>query len=159
MYYLGEYYNEFSKKVTKYLWSEPFEDVAACRDLLLRRMEEMKRKETLILSVITKEEEFLGSVEVRGLGEYCPEVSVWIKESEWGNGYAYNALYEALKNVHFQYDKSEFYYEADIRNTGAMKLLRKFEKDYEIMEQDLEKVTTDSGKKLEMRGYILKYKR
>ncbi|WP_155832001.1 hypothetical protein [Butyrivibrio sp. WCD2001] len=50
----------------------------------------------------------------------------------------------------------EFFYEADIRNIGSMKLLRKFEDEYEIIEQELEKVTTDSGKELELQGYIMK---
>ena len=56
------------------------------------------------------------------------------------------------------YGKTAFYYEADIRNAGSMKLLRKFSDEYEIIEQGFERLTTDSGKDLELRGYILKAK-
>ena len=63
-----------------------------------------------------------------------------------------------LDDVRSKYDKTAFYYEADIRNTGSMRLLRKLEKKYEIIEQGLESVTTDSGKHLELQGYILKAK-
>ncbi len=50
------------------------------------------------------------------------------------------------------------YYEADVRNTGSVKLLHKFEDNYEIIEQGIEKVTTDTGKELELQGFILKIK-
>lgn len=37
-----------------------------------------------------------------------------------------------------------------------MKLLHKLESDYEIIEQEFEALTADSGKELELQGYILK---
>ncbi len=61
-----------------------------------------------------------------------------------------------LEYVRAKFNKTAFYYEADIRNTGSIKLLRKFEDKYEIIEQEIEKLTTDSGKYLELQGYILK---
>ncbi len=39
---------------------------------------------------------------------------------------------------------------------GSMKLLRKFADDYEIIDQGIEKMTTDSGKELELQGFVLK---
>ena len=56
------------------------------------------------------------------------------------------------------YGKREFFYETDIRNIGSIKLLHKFEDEYEIIEQELEKMTTDSGKELELQGYIMRAK-
>lgn len=79
-------------------------------------------------------------------------------ESEQNKGYAYEALNAVLDYVRSEYAKTEFYYEADIRNTGSMKLLRKFDKKYEIIEQEFERLTTDSGKNLELQGYVLKAK-
>ncbi len=46
--------------------------------------------------------------------------------------------------------------EADVRNIGSMKLLRKFADDYEFIDQGIEKTTTDSGKELELQGFVLK---
>lgn len=74
------------------------------------------------------------------------------------NGFisGYEALKAALDLAREKYGKTEFFYEADVRNIGSMKLLRKFENDYEIIDQGIEKITTDSGKKLELKGFVLK---
>jgi len=73
--------------------------------------------------------------------------------------YAYKALDEVFKYVSVKYGKDSFFYEANIRNIASTKLLRKFEDQYEIIEQGFEKLITDSGKKLELQGYILKVKK
>ena len=73
-------------------------------------------------------------------------------------GYAYDALNAVLNYVCSNYHKTEFYYEADIRNIGSMKLLQKFGDKYEIIKQDLEEVVTGSGKELKLQGYVLKLK-
>ena len=116
----------------------------------------MDREETLLFSILSKNDDFIGSVEIHGLTEDCLELGIWIIESQQIKGYAYEALNEVLTYVHSKYDKSEFYYEADIRNTGSIKLLRKFNEKYEIIEQRFERLTTDSRKKLELQGYILR---
>ena len=116
----------------------------------------MGREETLLYSILSKSDDFFGSVEIHGLTEDCPELGIWIIESEQNKGYAYEALNAVLDYVCSKYDKAEFYYEADIRNTGSIKLLRKFAEKYEIIEQGFEKLTTASGKDLKLQGYILK---
>ena len=118
----------------------------------------MQTGETLIYSVLSKEGAFLGSVEVHGLSEDCPELGIWIIESEQNKGYAYDALNAVLNYVRSNYHKTEFYYEADIRNTGSMKLLQKFGNKYEIIKQELEEVVTESGKELILQGYVLRLK-
>ena len=52
----------------------------------------MKRDETLIFSVIDADDRFVGSVEMHGLLDDCPELGVWIVESEQGKGYAFETL-------------------------------------------------------------------
>ena len=49
-----------------------------------------------------------------------------VKASEQNKGYAYTALKAALDQARDKYGKTEFFYEADVRNIGSMKLLRKF---------------------------------
>ena len=156
MRYLNNYFNGFNAEITKYQWPDPFESIEDARLMLQAFLDEMERGETLIFSILSKNDEFIGSVEVHGLTEDCPELGIWILTSEQNKGYAYEALNSVLEYVRAKYNKSAFYYEADIRNTGSKKLLYRFNEKYEIIEQGLEKLTTDSGKYLELQGYILK---
>lgn len=158
MKYINDYFNEFNAEITKYQWPNPFESIDDAKETLRKFMDEMDRNETLILSVLSKNGEFLGSVEVHGLIEDCPELGVWIAAAEQNKGYAYEALNAVLEYVRVKFNKTAFYYEADIRNTGSTKLLLKFKDKYEIIEQGIEKLITDSGKYLELQGYILKAK-
>ncbi|MBQ8314025.1 MAG: GNAT family N-acetyltransferase [Clostridia bacterium] len=158
MKYLDDYYNGFNAEITKYQWPDPFRHVEDARALLLEFLSEMQAGETLLYSVLSKEGAFLGSVEVHGLSEDCPELGVWIIKSEQNKGYAYDALNAVLNYVCSNYHKTEFYYEADIRNIGSMKLLQKFGDKYEIIKKELEEVVTESGKDLKLQGHILKLK-
>ena len=158
MKYLDDYYSGFNAEITKFQWPDPFESIEDARSMLQEFLNEMDREETLLFSVLSKNDTFLGSVEVHGLIEDCPELGVWIIESEQNKGYAYEALDAVLDYVCAKYDKTAFFYEADIRNTGSTKLLHKFDKKYEIIEQGFEKLTTDSRKNLELQSYVLKAK-
>lgn len=159
MRYLLDYYHGFNHEITKFQWPDPFENSDHAKDMLQEFLNEMEREETLLFSILSKNDVFLGSVEVHGLNEESPELGVWIVESEQNKGYAYEALKEVLNYVREKYGKLSFFYEADIRNIASTKLLQKFENQYEIIEQGVEKLTTDSGKALELQGYILKDKK
>ena len=156
--YLSDYYNEFDAEITKYQWPDPFESIDDAKELLQEFIDEMGRDETIFLSVLSETGEFMGSVEVHGLDEDCPELGIWIKKSEWGKGYAYQALKAALDIAMSKYGKTEFFYEADTRNVGSRKLLDKFKDEYDIEAQAAEALTTDSGKELELQGFILTLK-
>lgn len=158
MDYLNDYYKAFNEEITKYQWPDPFETEDDAKDLLQSFVDEMETKDTLLYSLLSEDGSFLGSSEVHGLKEDCPEVGVWIVQSEWKKGYAYTALKAALDAAFEEFGKTQFYYEADVRNIGSMKLLRKFEDEYEIIEEPSEKLTTYSGKELELQGFILKRK-
>ncbi|MCI8355408.1 MAG: GNAT family N-acetyltransferase [Lachnospiraceae bacterium] len=158
MKYLLDYYHGFNHEITKFQWPDPFEKSDDAKNMLSEFLDEMEREETLLFSILSKNDKFLGSVEVHGLAGECPELGVWIIESEQNKGYAYTALREVLNYVSAKYGKESFFYEADIRNISSTKLLHKFRNQYEIMEQGFEKITTDSGKMLELQGYILKAK-
>ena len=92
---------------------------------------------------------------MHGMTSDCPELGVWIIENEQRKGFAYAALKELLKYAARTYDKKKFYYEADIRNEGSMKLLSRFGTDYDIIECDLQEIVTDSGKNLKLQGYVI----
>ncbi|MCH5270324.1 MAG: GNAT family N-acetyltransferase [Lachnospiraceae bacterium] len=156
MKYLNHYFSGFNAEITKFQWPDPFESIEDARSTLQEFLNEMDREETLLFSILSKNDEFLGSVEIHGLAEDCPELGIWIIESEQNKGYAYEALNAVLDYVRSKYDKAKFYYEADLRNVESIKLLHKFDEKYEIIEQGLERLTTDSGKELELQGYILR---
>ncbi len=158
MKYLEDYYNGFNAEITKYQWPDPFECIDDARNMLQAFLDEMARGETLFFSVLSKDSTFLGSVEMHGLTGDCPELGVWIIESEQKKGYALEALSSLLNYARSNYHKTEFYYEADIRNIGSKKLLHKFEDQYDIIEHELEETITDSGKELKLQGYTLKVK-
>lgn len=155
MKYLDHYFNGFDAEITKFQWPDPFESIEDASSTLQEFLNEMDREETLLFSILSKNDDFLGSVEIHGLTKDCPELGIWIIKEEQNKGYAYEALNAVLDYVRAKYDKAEFYYEADVRNTGSMKLLRKFDGRYKIIAQGLEKLTTDSGKDLELQGYVL----
>ena len=156
MMYLNNYFNWFNAEITKFQWPDPFKSIEDQRTMLQEFLDEMARGETLILSILSKNDDFLGSVEVHGLTEDCPELGIWILQTEQNKEYAYEALNSVLEYVRAKYNKSAFYYEADIRNTGSIKLLNKFNEKYEIIAQGLEKITTDTGKYLELQGFIIR---
>ena len=158
MKYLDDYYNGFNAEITKFQWPDSFNNIEDARALLLEFLDEMQTGKTSFYSVLSKEGVFIGSVEVHGLSEDCPELGVWIIEYEQNKGYAYDALNAVINHTCSNYHKTKFYYEADIRNIGSMKLLQKFGDKYEIIKQELEEVVTESGKELKLQGYVLKMK-
>lgn len=158
MKYLDDYYYGFNAEITKYQWPDPFNDIDEARDLLQGFLNEMERDETLLFAVVDLDERFIGSVEMHGISEDCPELGVWIIESEQRKGYAYQALRYILNYAQEKYDKTEFFYEADIRNTGSTKLLNKLSELYEIENLEVEELVTDSEKELKLQGSVLKVK-
>ena len=159
MKYLNDYHEGFNEEITKYQWPDPFEDLEAAREMLQEFVDEMKKEETLFYSVLSDDDRFIGSVEMHGLTSDCPELGVWIIESEQRKGYAYAALKELLEYAAKTYGKKAFYYEADIRNEGSTKLLNRFAEGYDIIKQGLDETTTDSGKELKLQGYVMAAKR
>ena len=152
MKYLEDYYNNFNEEITRYQWPDPFESIEDARVLLKDFLDEMEKEETLVFAVVDADERFVGSVEMHGLSGDSPELGVWIVESEQGKGYAYEALKYILEYANSKYGKTEFFYEADVRNTGSNKLLSKFAESYVIEALEIEELVTDSGKELKLQG-------
>lgn len=72
MKYLLDYYHEFNHEITKFQWPNPFEDSDSAKDMLQEFLNEMVKEETLLFSVLSKNDKFLGSVEVHGLTGSVP---------------------------------------------------------------------------------------
>ena len=158
MKYLEDYYKHFNEEITKYQWPDPFENFEDARNVLQGFLDEMGKEETLIFAIIDDKERFVGSVEMHGMTEICPELGVWIIEPEQGKGYAFEALKCILDHAYEKYGKTEFFYEADVRNVGSNKLLSKLSDGYTIKALETENLVTDSGKELKLQGNELKRK-
>lgn len=158
MKYVSDYYEGLNEEITKYQWPDPFDQIDDAKALLQDFLDEMKNEEMLFYAILSKEKSFIGSVEIHGLREECPELGVWITESEQKKGYAYYALKAALDYACSKWKIEKFYYEVDVRNVGSISLLHKFEDQYDILQQEVEELITDSGKHLKLQGYVLKVK-
>lgn len=151
---LKDYYDGFDADITKYQYPDPFKTESDARDLIQNFMDLMKQSEMLFLSIFTKDYRFVGSIEIHGLKEEHPELGIWIKREFQQRGYAYEALYNVLRQVNDDFKKEWYIYEADIRNTGSIKLVEKFI----YRKDDFDEFTTETGKKLKLQKYIIKVK-
>ena len=155
MKYLQDYFLGFDADITRYQWPDPFDTIEDARNVLQGFLDEMSKGETLFFSILSEDGRFLGSVEVHGLTGDCPELGIWIRASEQHKGYAYEALRAVLDFVCTEYGRTEFFYEADIRNEASTRLLHRFGSDCRITDLEPEELTTDSGKRLNLQGHIV----
>ena len=152
--FLKEYYDGFDADITKYQYPDPFTTEEAARELLQSFKNLMKQGEMFFLAIFTKDNQFIGSIEVHGLKEEHPELGLWIKKEFQQKGYAYEALSNVIKIVNDDYQKEWYIYEADIRNTGSIKLVEKFT----YQKDGIDEFTTETGKELKLQRYIIKIK-
>ena len=151
---LKDYYDGFDADITKYQYPDPFEKESDARELLQSFIDLMKQGEMLFLAIFTKDNHFVGSIEIHGLKEEHPELGLWIKKEFQQRGYAYEALSNVVRQVNDDFQKEWYIYESDIRNTGSIKLVEKFI--YRI--DDFDEFTTETGKELKLQKYIIRIK-
>lgn len=151
---LKDYYEGLDADITKYQYPDPFTTEEDARELLQSFINLMNQGEMLFLTIFTKNNQFVGSIEVHGLKENQPELGLWIKREVQQRGYAYEALSNVIKKVNDDYKKEWYIYEADIRNTGSIKIVEKFT----YRKDGIDEFTTETGKKLKLQRYIIKLK-
>lgn len=147
--FLEDYYREFTQEITKYQYPDPFPDLETANQALSGFAREMERDEMLELVILSREGEFLGSVEVFGLKGETPELGLWLKSAAQGAGYGYEALRAVLDYLNGLNKYRHYIYEADLRNAPSLRLAEKFR--FEAGER--QEVTTESGKELCLRAY------
>lgn len=139
---LKDYYEGLDADITKYQYPDPFTTEEDARELLQSFINLMNQGEMLFLTIFTKNNQFVGSIEVHGLKENQPKLGLWIKREVQQRGYAYEALSNVIKKVNDDYKKEWYIYEADIRNTGSIKLVEKFT----YRKDGIDEFTTETGK-------------
>ena len=151
---LKDYCEGFDADITKYQYPDPFTTEEDARELLQSFINLMNQGDMFFLTIFTKDNQFIGSIEVHGLKEEQPELGLWIKKEFQQRGYAYEALSNVIKKVNNDYEKEWYIYEADIRNTGSIKLVEKFA----YRKDGIDEFTTETGKELKLQRYIIKLK-
>lgn len=149
--YLNDYYCEFTKEITHYQYPEPFTSETNAKNLLEEFCNLMEKGQMLTLVIVSTTGEFIGSLEVHGLNEAYPEIGIWIKKSEHGKGYAFEALSMIINYMNNNYNKEYYTYEADIRNLASIRLVKKFN----YIEMDIQRITTETGKILKLQTYLI----
>lgn len=147
--FLEEYYREFTEKITRYQYPDSFPDMETANQMVSGFVKEMEQGNMLELVILTRDGEFLGSLEVFGIQEETPEVGLWLKSSAHGAGYGYEALKGMLDSLSTTGKYKYYVYEVDVRNTPSIRLVEKFR----FQKAGCEEITTESGKKLTLQTY------
>lgn len=149
--YLKDYYQEFTEEITKYQYPDPFLNQEEASQLVSEFVSEMEQGNMLELVILSKEEEFLGSMEVFGLKEENSEVGLWLKKDAHGCGYGYEALQGLLSYLKETTKRQTYIYEVDVRNEASIHLVEKFPH----KKGKCEELVTESGKKLNLQMYFI----
>ena len=112
-------------------------------------VKDMERGNMLELVILTQDGEFVGSMEAFGITEKTPELGLWLKSSAQGKGYGYEALRGLVDYLNATGKYQYYVYEVDVRNAASIHLVEKFRHE----KCGCEKVTTESGKILNLRTY------
>lgn len=149
--YLEAYYKEFSDEITRLQYPDSFPDMEAARETVSEFVQEMEQGNMLELVILSKEGEFIGSMEAFGIREEAPEVGLWLKKAAHGNGYGYEALKALIEYLDSFRVYTHYIYEADVRNQPSIHLVHKFSH----KKKGCEEIVTESGKKLNLEMYYI----
>ena len=151
--YLRAVCRELTPEIVRYQFPDAFESEEAARRQMDAFQARMEAGEMLELVILDKTEggTFAGCLEAHGLNEPVPELGIWLKKSAQGRGYGREALACLMDYLRRRYGRSICRYEADRRNTGSLRLARKFRWE-KVGEQE---VTTPTGKRLFLEQYDL----
>lgn len=149
--FLDPYYTEFTDKITKYQYPDPFPDRDTAKTVMSKFVEDMERGEMLELVILSHDGTFLGSLEAFDLKEKTPTLGIWLKRSAQGNGYAYEALKGLVDRLKAGGLYECFIYDVDSRNAASVHLAEKFN----CKKGGSEITTTSSGKVLHSQTYYI----
>ena len=130
-------------------YRDSFSDINAADEILSGFVKAMEQGDMLELVILTRDGEFVGSMEVFDIKEKTPEVGIWLKESAHGKGYGYEALRGLIDDLNSTGKYQYYIYEVDIRNAPSTHLVEKF-----CFEKvACEEITTKTGKTLHLQTY------
>ena len=149
--YLIDYYKEFTDDICMYQYPDSFKALEDAEEAIKYFADKMNQGMMLELMILTKDKEYIGSMEEFGLKEEEIEVGLWIKSSVHRKGYGYEALKGLVDYLNENYPGKDIIYEVDERNKASISLVEKF--NYIVRETN--DIETESEKKLRLITYVL----
>jgi RimJ/RimL family protein N-acetyltransferase len=146
-----EYYREFTKEITQYQYPDPFISLEEAEKVLTDFIQQRIEGNTLVCIITDSMGGFIGNVEAHSIDTAKPEVGVWIAQRYQHQGYANEALTGIMDFLRMHSQVEYFIYEADVRNEGSMRLIKKLKG----KKQGHESFATESGKQLELDTFFI----
>lgn len=147
-----DYFTEFDDEITKYQYPEPFKTLDSTKKFISNFTEFKEYGTNLVCSILDKEHNFIGSIEIHMLYTKTPEVGLWIRKSAQRNGYGYESLTGLINFCRKHMELNYFIYEADRRNPNSIQLV----KSLGGVEAGFNQVESNGGDILELNVYHIK---
>jgi RimJ/RimL family protein N-acetyltransferase len=144
--HFNDYQREFIKEITKFQYPDPFSNSEEAERVLSEFIQMRLEGSALVCTITDSVGRFIGNVEAHSIDTSRPEVGVWIAQKYQRQGYAYEALMGMMEFLRLHSGVEYFIYEADVRNEGSMRLIKKLKG----AKQEHESFLTESGKQLEL---------
>lgn len=147
--YIKEYYQYFDEDIAKYQYPDAFASLQEAEKTLDYFLASMAKGEMLELMILTKDKEFLGSLEVFGWKEAKVEMGLWLKKEAQGKGYGKEAMQAMLSFIKKQHRFTSISFEVDVRNQASQALVHTLP----VQEKETKKYITESGKELHLTSF------
>ena len=113
----------FDTHITKYMYPKPPDKKEETRQFITGAISRMKEGTDLQFVIIKKEtNSFVGCAGIHDVDSVNPELGIWVRLEEHGNGYGLEAVTETIqwakKNIEFEYLK----YPVDKRNFASRRI-------------------------------------
>ncbi|GHV25748.1 hypothetical protein FACS1894176_05040 [Bacteroidia bacterium] len=155
--YFSDYLREFDEEVTKYMTPNPANEETKTR--IQETIQKMQRKEKIALIYTNKEtSEFIGGLNVSGLGSPKLKVGLWTKKSVHGQGFGREGMLALIERAQENLDFEYLLYPADKDNRPSRKIAELAGGILEVDEQGNEIVTKESTANPEKFLNIVNYK-
>jgi len=137
-------------KITEYMSVIPYESQSQTLECINEHVENMKNNETLQLCIINdKDKSFIGRIGIYELKSEIPEIGIWIKKTEQGKGYGFEATNATIEWVFRNLGIKRLLYPVDKRNHNSIKIVKKINSSF-LTDIKKEKY---NGKEVEVLGY------
>ncbi|MDR0860929.1 MAG: GNAT family N-acetyltransferase [Candidatus Peribacteria bacterium] len=121
--YAEDYFRELNAEITKYMTPSPAKDISETKARMQGTIQKMQRKEKIALVYINKTtSEFIGGLNISGLGNPTLKVGLWTKKSVHGQGFGREGMLALIERVQKNLDFEYILYPADKDNRPSRKI-------------------------------------
>lgn len=121
--YTQDVFREFTSEITTFMYPKPADNISETEKVIKDMIQQRENRTDLVLVILKKDTlEFLGICEVGAINTDTPELGIWIKKSDHGNGFGKEAIYALKdwvdKNLEYKY----LSYPVEKRNLPSRKI-------------------------------------